>query len=643
MITAPLPLDEDARLRALRQLDILDTDPEEAFDRIARLAAFAFAMPIVLVSLVDEERQWFKSHHGLAACETPRSVSFCAHAVLSKRLLVVEDALDDERFLDNPLVTGAPNIRFYAGSPLCLADGQVVGTLCLIDAKPRAFDDAQAAMLAEFALLVERELELRRQLIRSRTEHERDRRSLAISEARFRTVFQQTPIGKAVVDLDGRFLDVNQKFTQIIGYEESELRKLTFASVTHPADVAADLTHVAELLAGRQASYAMEKRYLRPDGTSVWVNLAVSLVRDVSGAPLHFIAAVQDISSRKKSEEALRNYHVELEERVRERTAELRRSRDALQTITDNLPALIAVVDRNLCYQFNNQAFQRVFAAAPATLRGRSLRETLRPDVFEQLQPLFARALAGERVTCDDVRYAVDAERVWQATYIPVERDGQVTGFYVMSHDVTEQRRTEQRLRESALVDPLTGLANRRALQDALTDLRSGEDPFALFFIDMDGFKDINDRYGHDTGDALLKEVASRLTATVRAGDVVSRLGGDEFVVASQGVSDARTGERIAAAICREVSKPFEVAGRVVETSASVGVVLAGATGAAGVAGATSASSAGLSLEAEGRALADDPLCLADAAMYEAKRAGRNTWRVAPGADELAPVASAGA
>jgi PAS domain S-box-containing protein/diguanylate cyclase (GGDEF)-like protein len=638
MITAPLPLDEDARLRALRQLDILDTDPEEAFDRIARLAAFAFDVPIVLISLVDEERQWFKSHHGLAACETPRSVSFCAHAVLGKCMLVVEDALDDERFLDNPLVTGAPNIRFYAGSPLRLGDGQVVGTLCLIDAKPREFDDAQGAMLAEFAQLVERELELRRQLMRSRTAHERDRRSLAISEARFRTVFEQTPIGKAVVDLDGRFLDVNQKFSAIVGYEEGELRRRTFASITHPADVAADLALAAELLAGRQVSCAMEKRYLRPDGSAVWVNLAVSLVRDVSGAPLHFIAAVQDIGSRKKSEEALRNYHVELEERVRERTAELRRSRDALQTITDNLPALIAVVDRDLRYQFNNETFQHVFAATPATLRGRSLRETLRPEVFEQLQPLFARALAGERVTCDEVRYAAGAERIWQATYIPAERDGKVTGFYVMSHDVTEQRRTEQRLREGALLDPLTGLANRRALQEALFELREGGDPFALFFIDMDGFKAINDRFGHETGDALLKEVSRRLAATVRAGDVVSRLGGDEFVVASLGVNDACTGEGIAAAICREVSRPFAVAGRVIETSASVGVVLTGASGAAGAAGATSETSETSAAATEGEALPGDPLFLADAAMYEAKRAGRNTWRVAPGAQALAAM-----
>ncbi|WP_322102432.1 PAS domain S-box protein [Paraburkholderia sp. J41] len=632
MITAPLPLDEDARLRALRQLDILDTGPEEAFDRIARLAAFAFGVPVVLISLVDEKRQWFKSHHGIAACETPRSVSFCAHAVLSKRMLVVENALDDKRFADNPLVTGAPHIRFYAGSPLRLAEGQVVGTLCLIDTAPRTFSDTQAAMLAEFAQLVERELETRRQLLRSRSEHERDRRSLAISEARFRTVFELTPIGKAVVDLDGRFLDVNRKFTEIVGYDEAALRQRTFASVTHPADVAGDVALAAELLAGRQATYTMEKRYLRPDGTPVWVSLAVSLVRDVTGAPLHFIAAVQDISSRRKSEEALRNYHVELEERVRERTAELRRSHDAMQTITDNLPALIAVVDTDLRYQFNNATFRRVFAADPERLRGRGLRETLGAETFESLRPFFARALAGERVTCENVRYASDPERVWCATYIPAKREGKVTGFYVMSHDVTEQRRTEQRLRESALLDPLTGLANRRALQETLGTLRAGSKQYALFFIDMDGFKAINDRYGHDTGDALLREVARRLAATVRANDMVCRLGGDEFVVASRGVDDARTAERIAAAICQAVSRPLSMGGRLIEMSASVGVVLTGLRGAAGV------SAASLAAQAEGRALADDPLGLADAAMYEAKRAGRNTWRVAPRAHMLAAM-----
>ncbi|WP_321889163.1 sensor domain-containing diguanylate cyclase [Paraburkholderia bannensis] len=609
MITAPLPLDEDLRLRALKRLDILDSEPEEAFDRVARLAARAFAVPIALVSLVDEDRQWFKSHYGLAACETPRSMSFCAHAVLSKRMLVVEDTFDDERFLDNPLVLGAPYIRFYAGSPLRLADGQVIGTLCLIDTQPRSFEADDAQALADYAQLIERELEVRGQLIRSRTAHERDRRSLAISEARFTTVFKETPIGNALVALDGHFLEVNPTFTEITGYDEATLRKLTFAEVTHPDDLASDFALAAELVAGKQSTCTTEKRYMRPDGTAIWVNLAVTLLRDAAGVPLHFIAAVQDIDSRKKSEEALRNYHVELEERVRERTAELRRSRDALQTITDNLPVLIAAVDRDLRYQFNNETFKRVLARPSTAMRGLSIRETLRPELFEQLQPFFTRALAGERVTCNEVRYRLDEERIWCTTYIPAEREGKVTGFYVVSHDVTEQRRTERELRENALIDPLTGLANRRALDEELCTTLAQASPFALCFIDLDGFKGINDRYGHDTGDALLREVANRLTSTVRAGDFVSRPGGDEFVVVSRGVTEAASAERIARALCQALAGPLVAGGQVIECSASVGVALHGAN--------------------ESGVGPDEALCLADAAMYEAKRAGRNTWRLA--------------
>lgn len=617
MITAPLPLDEDLRLQALKRLDILDSEPEEAFDRVARLAARAFGVPIVLVSLVDEDRQWFKSHHGLAACETPRSMSFCAHAVLSKRMLVVEDARDDERFLDNPLVLGAPFIRFYAGAPLRLADGQVIGTLCLIDTQARGFESGDAQTLAEYAQLIERELEVRRQLIRSRTAHERDRRSLAISEARFTTVFKETPIGNALVALDGHFLEVNPTFTEITGYDEATLRKLTFAEVTHPADVASDFALAAELVAGKQTTYATEKRYMRPDGTAIWVNLAVTLLRDATGVPLHFIAAVQDIDSRKKSEEALRNYHVELEERVRERTAELRRSRDALQTITDNLPVLIAAVDRDLRYQFNNETFKRVLAKPSAALRGVSIRDTLRPELFDELQPFFMRALAGERVTCDEVRYRADEDRVWCTTYIPAEREGKVTGFYVVSHDVTEQRRTERELRENALIDPLTGLANRRALEEELRTTLTEASAFALSFIDLDGFKGINDRYGHDTGDALLREVAHRLGATVRAGDFVSRLGGDEFVVVSRGVSEPASAERIAQALCQSLARPLAAGGQVIECSASVGVALHGAR------------EIDHDGDQDGCVQPDEPLSLADAAMYEAKRAGRNTWRLA--------------
>jgi GAF domain-containing protein len=158
MLAAPLPRDEAKRMEALRSLLILDTPPEERFDRISAFAAKEFDMPIALVSLVDQDRQWFKSNFGLEVCETARDVSFCGHAILRSELLVVPDALRDPRFADNPLVIGHPHIRFYAGAGLRLPYGQVVGTLCVMDRRPREFDKLNAAILCGLRDMVVDEL-----------------------------------------------------------------------------------------------------------------------------------------------------------------------------------------------------------------------------------------------------------------------------------------------------------------------------------------------------------------------------------------------------------------------------------------------------------------------------------------------------
>jgi phosphoribosyl 1,2-cyclic phosphodiesterase/DNA-binding response OmpR family regulator len=157
-VKAPLPPDEAERLRALQELRILDTPREQRFDRLTRLAATLFDVPIALVSLVDADRQWFKSHHGLDATETPREMAFCAHAILQDGVLLVRDALSDARFAENPLVTHDPRVRFYAGVPLALPDGSRAGTLCLIDHRPRDPGEAQLEALRDLGRLVEREL-----------------------------------------------------------------------------------------------------------------------------------------------------------------------------------------------------------------------------------------------------------------------------------------------------------------------------------------------------------------------------------------------------------------------------------------------------------------------------------------------------
>ena len=157
MLKPPPPIDETARLMSLHSMRLLDTPPEERFDRITRLAQRFFGVEICLISLVDSHRQWFKSKQGLDACETPREISFCGHAILSEAALVVSDASADPRFADNPLVTGPPFIRFYAGCPIHGPYGHRIGTLCLIDKQPYELSIEDRASLKDFAGMVEDE------------------------------------------------------------------------------------------------------------------------------------------------------------------------------------------------------------------------------------------------------------------------------------------------------------------------------------------------------------------------------------------------------------------------------------------------------------------------------------------------------
>lgn len=158
MMEAPIPANEDDRLHALRQLLILDTPPEERFDRIVSFASQEFDMPMALITLVDADRQWFKASVGLNVCETARDVSFCGHAIMSDETMVVADATKDQRFFDNPFVIAEPHVRFYVGAPLTLPSGQNVGTLCLIDSSPRDMDPVDLAILSSLRDLVVEEL-----------------------------------------------------------------------------------------------------------------------------------------------------------------------------------------------------------------------------------------------------------------------------------------------------------------------------------------------------------------------------------------------------------------------------------------------------------------------------------------------------
>lgn len=160
----PVPANEAERMRTLRAYKILDTKPEERFDELTRLAAMICGTPISLISLIDKDRQWFKSKFGLDLQETPRAQAFCTHAIMQPELFVVPDATKDERFANNPLVTGDPHIRFYAGEPLAARDGHLLGTLCVIDREPHTLNEAQKEALKIVGRLVIANIELKSDL-----------------------------------------------------------------------------------------------------------------------------------------------------------------------------------------------------------------------------------------------------------------------------------------------------------------------------------------------------------------------------------------------------------------------------------------------------------------------------------------------
>ncbi len=228
MIKPKIPEDEELRLETLRALKLLDSAPEERFDRLTRMAKRMFGVSTSLVSLVDKDRQWFKSAEGLDASETPRDISFCGHAILDDQLFLIPNALSDERFADNPLVTGDPNIRFYAGCPLKMPNGHTVGTLCLIDSKPRELSEEDQRLLQDLGIMAEQEVSALKLATIDELTMISNRRGFS-TLARFAlNMCRRSKMPAAVVFMDlDNFKPINDNF----GHAEGDRALIAFANI----------------------------------------------------------------------------------------------------------------------------------------------------------------------------------------------------------------------------------------------------------------------------------------------------------------------------------------------------------------------------------------------------------------------------
>ncbi|WP_296946855.1 diguanylate cyclase domain-containing protein [uncultured Massilia sp.] len=590
-------LAEEQRIKALHALGLLDTPQEERFDRFTRLASAAFGVPIALVSLVDNDRQWFKSRVGMDFCETPRHVAICSHAVALDDMLVVSDTLLDERFKDFPLVTGAPGLRFYAGQPLHSLDGQPVGTLCVLDTRPRDFGVAERRMLRDLAQMVQDELN-RRVVVAARDAAQRALREMNVQ--------LEKRVAERTCELHAKNQALEHEMRQRLDAEaalrqKQELLDAVLESV-EVAVVACDGQGKLTLFnrAAREfhgldacdvASTDWQAHYglFGEDGMTPLREDEIPLVRALNGERISGAAMsvrIGDAPPRHllASGRALQGPHGEpmgavvamqdVTELALSR-ARLVESEEWLRTIADNVPALIAYVDTGMRYRFANQRYQEWFGVRSEHMIGKTVPEAMGEAFYEPRRAALARSLAGHGSHLEIEEQRRGRTRVISSTYLPHIRDGAVQGIYVLSTDATSAREYERQLHALAHSDHLTGLPNRRSYEERLAQAigrsRRSAMALALAYLDVDNFKQINDSLGHAVGDAVLREFAKRLSATVRSTDTVARLAGDEFVVVLEQVGSPLECQRIADKLLDAIRMPFVIDGRTLEVTSSIG------------------------------------------------------------------------
>lgn len=652
----------EQRLAALHRLGLLDSPTEPAFDRLTRLATRLLHVPVAFISLVDTDRQFFKSSIGLpepwaSLRETPLSHSFCQYVVDTGELLVVADAPNHPLVCTN-LGISELNIQAYLGIPLQTSDGMVLGSLCAVHTEPHEWNIEDIEILQDLAATVVTEIELRRDSI-ARRETES---ALYESNSRFVGAFQYASIGIALVALDGRWLQVNRAVCELVGYTEQELLATTFQAITHPDDLDADLTQVMQLLHGEITTYQMEKRYIHKNGTILWVVLNVSLVRDINGTAQYFVSQIQDISERRRHEWERQHLIEQLTESVDERDLLLQQSITSLK----RTEALYNVAERLNRTQEISAILQAVLESAakvlPADrivlitvdleakaiiqqLEGGQGAEQATALTFSELQDGLSgvvlrngRAILSLNGVADQreslaVQQRRQHDQAGSILVAPIQSQNRILGtltainkpdgpdFTASDLDLLvtlanqaaiaiERAALLNDLQHHATIDALTQLLNRRSWFEQSRRIsivaEQTRSPLSVVLLDADHFKEINDTYGHDAGDLVLQMISRILKQTVRRSDIIGRYGGEEFVILFP-ETDAPIAFQIAERIRNAVaSQSTQFEQHQLAITVSLGV----------------ATMQGTTLELA------TLITQADKALYKAKYAGRNCTRL---------------
>ncbi|MDR7994411.1 GAF domain-containing protein [Thermosynechococcus sp. TG252] len=455
MPAAPLPANEPERQRALEQYRVLDTPPEPIFDEITNLAAAICETPIALISLIDRQRQWFKSKVGLDACETPRNIAFCAHVILQPELVVVPDARLDPRFADNPVVTGPPYIRFYAGMPLMTPDGYGIGTLCVVDYKPRELNPVQQQTLRTLARQVISELEIRHHLEVTQQQLAYIQQMSSLQEA----VFNSSNHAIIATRTDGIITLLNRAAEEWLGYSASELvGKATPERFHDPQEVEGYAQILSAQLgepipAGFETLVARARRgladeqewtFVRRDGSRFPVSLSVTPIHDSQEQLIGFLELAVDITDKKQ---------IEAELRLRERA--IIASTNGI-VITDYRQP-----DNPIIYV--NPAFERMTGYRAAEVIGKNCRFLQGRDRHQPGAEAIRNAIKkGQSCRVVLRNYRKNGQPFWNELAIsPIYNEfGEITHYIGIQSDVTERQRAQlflqQQVKRTLLLNRIT-------------------------------------------------------------------------------------------------------------------------------------------------------------------------------------------